>query len=310
MNNNYKNYDKYNCFIDYVSKFNLGEVLINESLKKYTTLRIGGNAFCVYKPDNLDNLRKAYNFIIRNNLDFFVLGNGSNLLISDDNHQKIFISLKKLNNVVLKKNILNVEAGASSPVVAKGVSRLGYSGLEFLAGIPATFGGIIYMNAGAQNKAISDCLESVTYLDEFGNLCEMVNINDKGFNYRTSPFQKRKVIIVSCKIKLNLCKNESSPLEIFNSYLQKKKETQPLNAFSAGCAFKNHYTTPAWKLIEGAGCSNLSINSASVSKIHHNFLVNNNNATFKDMYELLLLIQNEVYEKYQIKLEFEWCIIK
>lgn len=310
MNNDYRVYDKYEHFIDYVNKNNLGEIFRNESLKNYCTLHIGGNAFCVYKPDNLNNLTKAYNFIIRSNLDFFVLGNGSNLLISDDNHHKIFISLKNLNKVSLEKNILNVEAGAMVPIVAKNICRLGYTGLEFLAGIPGTFGGIVYMNAGALNKAISEVLETVTYLDEFGNLCEMTNIYDKGFDYRISPFQKRKVIIVSCKIKLYLAKDESIPLIVYNKNLEKKRTTQPINVYSAGCAFKNHDDTPAWKLIEGAGCSNLAIKSASVSKIHHNFLVNNGDATFKDMYELLLLIQNEVFEKYQIKLSFEWCIIK
>lgn len=301
---------KYNRFIKYIKDNNLGAIEENISLKKYCTLHIGGTARCIYKPFDLNNLKLAYKYIISNRLDFFVLGNASNILISDKFHDKIFINLKHLNNVTINKNILYCDAGANAMIVSKNTCRLGYTNLEFLAGIPGTIGGIIYMNAGAWNKQISDYLETVTYLDEFGNLCEMDNINNKGFKYRFSPFQKRKIIIVGCIIKLKLSKDESQPLAVYQEYLNKKKESQPLKSYSAGCAFKNPPHTNAWKLIEGAGCHKLRIGDAAVSEIHHNFLINKNNATFEDMYNLLTLIQEEVNEKYNIMLNSEWTILK
>ncbi len=299
----------YNDFIDYVIINKLGIIEEDVSLKNHCTMKIGGNCFCLFKPSSIQNLHLAYKFILKYNLDYFILGNGSNLLISDDYHMRIFISLKDLNNTKIYQGSLILESGVMIPMVSKNISRLGYTGLEFLAGIPGTVGGAIYMNAGAYGSCMSDILESVTYLDEFGNLCEMVDLNNKGFDYRSSPFQKRKVIIVACKVKIKQADNQNLPIEEYMNNLKRKKSTQPVNAYSAGCAFKNPIDHHAWKLIEASGCSNLSVGDAKVSDIHHNFLINQGTATFKDMYMLLNLIKKEVLEKYLIELEPEWCII-
>ncbi len=300
---------KYDFFIEEVERKKLGEVITNASLKEYCTLHIGGTAKIIYIPENLEQLKEAFKIIVDNSLSFFVIGKGSNLLISDDYHEKIFINLKKINQVNVNNNLVKVYSGALTNKLARSISLLGYTGLEFLAGIPGSIGGAIYMNAGAWNKEISEVVKDVTYLDENANLCLFVSHKDS-FSYRCSPFQKRKVIIVGCTLKVKLASREEMPLKIYQTYLDKKKKIQPCNVYSAGCAFKNPKSQPAWRLIENASCGKLKIGDAMVSKKHKNFLINKKEATFADMEKLLYLVQSEVYDKYLVKLELEWNILK
>jgi UDP-N-acetylmuramate dehydrogenase len=295
-------------FVQYVNKRGLGFIQTNVSLKDYTTIKIGGTCYAIFKPNNIKSLVQAYNYIILNKLDYFIIGNGSNMLISDDYHHFIFINLRGLNKIQVlnNENIISVESGVMGNLLAKKISELGFSGVEFLAGIPGTIGGIIYMNAGAWEQNISDKLISISYLDEFGKICIMKDIKNKGFGYRLSPFMKRKVIILSCEIKV---KQNVNALSIYNNYMKLKKASQPLKSFSAGCAFKNPNGKKAWSLIKQSN-SVLKINDASVSNLHYNFLINESNATFKDMYELLETIKKNVFNTFNIMLEEEWKIIK
>lgn len=296
----------YHDFFSYVQKHHLGVTLPDEDLKKYCTLKIGGKCYCVYKPNSIESLVKAYKFIITNKLEYYVIGNGSNLLISDEYHFKIFIYLKGLNTITLEGNLLNVDAGVMGNVLSKRISELGLSGLEFLAGIPATIGGMIYMNAGSNNKSISDVLESITYIDELGKICKMTDIPLKGFGYRMSPFMKRKVIILSCIINL---KKDLSSIQLYHDYLEKKINTQPLKERSAGCIFKNPNKSAAWKLIKEAASID-QINDACISNIHANFFINKKNATYNDFRRLIETIRQDVYEKYKILLESEITIVE
>lgn len=296
----------YHDFFSYINKHHLGVTLPDEDLKKYCTLKIGGRCYCVYKPNSIESLVKAYKFIIANKLEYYVIGNGSNLLISDEYHFKIFIYLKGLNTITLEDNLLNVDAGVMGNVLSKRISELGLSGLEFLAGIPATIGGMIYMNAGSNNKSISDVLESITYIDELGKICKMTDIPLKGFGYRMSPFMKRKVIILSCTINL---KKDLSSIHLYYDYLEKKVNTQPLKDHSAGCIFKNPNGVSAWKLIKEAKSID-QINDAGISDIHANFFINKKNATYNDFKKLIETIRQDVYEKYKILLESEITIVE
>ena len=295
-------------FVQYVNKKGLGFIQTNVSLKDYTTIKIGGTCYALFKPNNIKCLVLAYRYIIFNKLDYYIIGNGSNMLISDDYHHCIFINLKGLNKIQVlnKENIIQVESGVMGSLLSKKLSELGVSGIEFLAGIPGTIGGIIYMNAGAWEQNISDKLISITYIDEFGKICIMKDITSKGFGYRLSPFMKRKVIILSCEIKVEHNENAKN---IYNNYMKLKKASQPLKCFSAGCAFKNPNGKKAWNLIKQSN-SILKINDAAVSELHCNFLINEGNATFKDMYELLEIIKNNVFNTFNIMLEEEWKIIK
>lgn len=306
MNNNYK----YQAFIEYVLTNQLGIIEQDVDLKKYCTIKIGGRGFCLYQPNNIKNLHQAFEYLLKHKLKYFLIGNGSNLLISDKYHQIIFINLKLLKHIEIEPNDLVLESGVSIAMISKKMSSLGYTGLEFLSGIPGTVGGAIYMNAGAYGYDMSDILESITYLDELGNICEMTNVKDFGFSYRISPFQTQNAIIIACKIKIKKADNQELPYQIYMENLKRKIATQPINALSAGCAFKNPIEQPAWKLIKGIYHNQLKIGDAEISKIHYNFLINCGTATFVDMLQLLKMIKNMVYEEYQIELIPEWCIIE
>ena len=293
-------------FISYVKNNKLGLIEIDAELKNYCTLKIGGKCYCVYKPDTINNLIKAYNYILRRKIDYEVIGNGSNLLISDEYHFKIFICLKWLNQVSFKENTAIASSGVMGNVLSKKLSLNQISGLEFLAGIPGTIGGMIYMNAGPWGKSISEVIKSITYLDEFGKVCIMNNIRKLGFRYRKSPFMKRKVIIISCEFEL---KEDSSSIKLNYDYLEKKKKTQPLKEKSAGCTFKNPNNLYAWKLINETNTIR-KINDAEISNIHSNFFINNNNASFNDMRELIKRVQEDVFNTHHISLELELNIIE
>lgn len=297
---------RYLDFISYVKNNNLGLIELDASLKKYCTLKIGGKCYCIYKPDSINNLIKAYKYILKRKIDYEVIGNGSNLLISDEYHFKIFICLKGLNQVSFKSNAAIVSSGVMGNVLSKKLSLNQISGLEFLAGIPGTIGGMIYMNAGAWGKSISDVIKSITYLDEFGRVCIMDNIKKHGFGYRKSPFMKRRVLIISCELQL---KEDVSSIKLYYDYLEKKKLTQPLKEKSAGSTFKNPNNLYAWKLINETNTIR-KINDAEISSIHSNFFINKNNATFNDMRELIKRVQDDVFNTHHILLELELNIIE
>lgn len=293
-------------FIHYVNKLKLGLLFKDEELKKYNTFKIGGKCYCLYKPDNVDNFKKAYRYILLNKLDYFVIGNGSNLLITEEYQFRIYICLKGLNQISLNEDTIEVSSGVMGNILSKKLSLLNYSGLEFLAGIPGTIGGMIYMNAGSNNKSISDVLESITYIDELGKICTMNNIKDKGFSYRSTPFMKRKVIILSCIIKLTKDENAN---KLYLECLNNKMNSQPLSEHSAGCIFKNPFGYKSWQLIKDS-VKVKSINDAVISDKHANFLINKNHATFNDMKNLINRIKEEVYNKYNILLETEITIVE
>lgn len=297
---------KYIDFYHYVSKYQLGYIEKDVLLKNYTTLKIGGKCLCVYKPNSIKALIKAYKYILRNKLDYFILGNGSNTLISDEYHPLIVINLKKINSFILDFNKLYVEAGMMGNVLSKKISLMNFSGLEFLAGIPGTIGGMIYTNAGAWGTNISDVIESITYLNEFGNLCTMKNLENKGFSYRKSPFMKRHIIILSCEIHLRYNIEADA---IYNNYLNKKLLSQPLATHNAGCTFKNPHNLSAWKLIRQYE-SELKFENVSISDKHANFLINNGSASFNEMLTAINTIKEVVYKKNNIKLELEITILE
>ena len=292
-------------FFDFVEKNKLGITIKDADLKKYCTLRIGGKCYCLYKPNSVDSLIKAFKYIILRKLDYFIIGNGSNLLINDEYHFKVFICLKGLNQIEFDNDILKVEAGVMGNVLSKKISTQGFHGLEFLAGIPGTLGGMIYMNAGSHGKSLSDILESVTYLDEVGKVCTMTNIKDKGFGYRLSPFMKRKIIILSCNLNIM---QDTYAVNLYQEYLAKKIVSQPLKELSAGCIFKNPNELKAWELIKDSASIN-GVNDACISSIHANFFINKNNATFTDMLDLINKVSSDVYSKHKIILEPEITIV-
>lgn len=238
-------------------------------------------------------------------LSYIVLGKGSNSLFDDRGFKGVVI-LNKIDFFSSNpEGLFHVGAGYSFSLLGVQTARQGFSGLEFACGIPATVGGAVYMNAGANQSETKDSLVSVDYVDEEGNL-HSYNKENLLFSYRMSPFQKRKGAIVGAAFQLTPCKEaRKKQLEIIHY----RQQTQPYGDKSAGCVFRNPEGYSAGKLIQDSGLKNFSIGGAQVSTLHANFLINAEKSSSEDFKKLMDHVHHVVKDKYGIELEREIKVI-
>lgn len=286
---------------------NFGKVSIDTFFKDKTSFQIGGKIKYYIEVTDFDNLKLLIKYLFVNKIPYFVIGNGTNILVSDDDFDIVVISLKLLNNYYQEDGIFIIEAGANASYIGTKVTMLGYKNPLCLSLIPGSIGGVIYMNAGVYGVDIKQYLVKVEYLNEFGEIKYLENLN--GFSYRNTPFQNNKWIITKGYFKFE--KDDSNNgLSKLNDIRNIKRLTQPLNTKCAGSIFKNGIDFTAWKEIKKLNLDNLQIGDARVSKIHANIFVNEGNASFCDMYELINKVKQTVYDKSEILLEEEIEIIK
>lgn len=285
-----------------------GEVLENVDLKKYNTYRIGGKARYLIKPYNIESLELLINYLNNNNIKYLVIGNGSNIILPDEDYDGVIILLSNLNKCIINKDEVYVEAGEMLNVFVMNVVNNNLGGIENLCGIPGTLGGAIVQNAGCYGTNISDKLISVSYLEN-GKVFEIKN-SECNFSYRDSIFKSNKnKITLSAKFKFNF-KNKDEMLSIIKENNQKRKNSQPLEYPNAGSVFRNPVNLSSGKLIDEAGLKGYNINDAYVSIKHANFIINRGNATSKDIIDLINYIKKVILEKYNIELILEQEIIK
>ncbi len=279
------------------------EYLKDELLSKHTTYKVGGPCSYMVFPKNVDELKKIVEIIKDNKMKYMILGNGSNVIFSSKKYEGTIINLKYLKDYKIERNKLTAYSGASLPQIALFTVNNGYKGLDFAVGFPASVGGAVFMNAGCYGSEMSDVILDVTYLDENLNMHTIKNDKCK-FSYRNSIFkQNKKMIIVSCTIKLTKTKEDLK--QLIDERMKKRIQTQPLEKPSAGSVFKNPEGTSAGKLIEDAGLKGKQIGGAKVSEKHANFIINEENATGEDIKKLVKYVSDEVEEKYNIRLETE-----
>lgn len=285
-----------------------GEVITNVNLKDYNTYKIGGKAKYLIKPYNIDKLKSLIDYLKENNIKYFVLGRGSNVILPDEDYDGVVILLEKINNINISNNNVLVEAGCSLNMFINTLINNSLSGLENLYGIPGTIGGAIVQNAGCYGSTISDYIESVTYLEN--GMFNEVTKDECQFNYRSSIFKNNKnKIIISCKFKLKV-DNKNEMLEIIKSNMIKRKNNQPLEYPNAGSVFRNLDDISAGKLIEDNNLKGYNINGAYISNKHANFIINKSNATSKDIKDLINYIKETVKKNNNIELILEQEIIK
>ena len=285
-----------------------GIVLENVNLKDYNTYKIGGIAKYIVKPNKVEDLINLIDYLKKENIDFLVIGKGSNIILPDEDFDGVLILLDNLNKYVIKDNVVEVEAGIVLGTFIMNLVNNSLGGLENLCGIPGTLGGAIVGNAGCYGSLISDYLVSVTYLEN--GTIKTISKNDCNFSYRDSIFKRDKnKIILSCKFELNKS-NKEDMLEVIKENNLKRKNSQPLEYPNAGSVFRNPEGVAAGKLIEDLGLKNYNINGASVSNKHANFIINKANAESKDIVTLIEFIQEKVEKEYGIKLILEQEIIK
>ena len=288
---------------------NICEIKENVDLQNYNTYKIKTYTKYLAIPSNVDELINLLNYLKDNNIKYFILGNGSNVILPDEAFDGVVISLKKLNNIEINDDIVEAGAGVMMPVLAKKTIDLALSGLEWATGIPGTLGGSIVGNAGAYLHEIMEYVLEVTVLDEDYNI-KTLKKEDITYNYRTSSFKEKKnYIILSAKLKLRHGDKEES-LDLVADRLKRRLASQPLDMPSAGSVFRNpSKELPAGKIIEDLGFKGKGKGNAKVSEKHANFIVNNGGATACDVVNLINDIKKEVEDKYQIKLVCEQEIV-
>lgn len=308
--------NKFVQFREYIQKYQLGSTLENVSFKCLTTLKVGGTCRILYFPDDLESLVLSVKFLKRENIPYFMIGAGSNLLVNDRDFDLVVISLKKFKRYYIDKEDnqywdIYVEAGVRAPILANYLADRKISGAEFLCVIPGTMGGLTCMNAGAYKRCMADIIHSVTFLDEQGDIQTLTNKdNQLQFTYRKSMFQNKELVIISILLRFPKGCQGELPKDKMHRYLKTKRESQPIDTSNAGSVFKNQGDFFSWQIIDQLGYRGYKIGGAKVSEKHANFIINDQDATFLDMITLIQMITYDAKKKLNVSMECEWEILQ
>lgn len=270
-------------------------------LKEWTTFAVGGPADYLIEVHDIPTMQTVLSFCHQSHLRYFILGKGSNILFDDRGFAGLIIVNRIQFLEQLEPHEWHVGAGYSFSLLGTQTARQGWSGLEFACGIPGTVGGAVFMNAGANGRETSHTLVSVDFVSSTGELFSFSK-EELSFDYRSSSFQKHKGAIVGATFSLSQgAQARQDQLNI----LDYRKKTQPYNAKSAGCMFRNPPTHRAGALIEQSGLKGKTWGGAQVSTVHANFIINTGTATSTDIFNLTRFIQQEVKAKTNVDLERE-----
>lgn len=294
--------------MDFLSAINeiVGEnnVISNELMSAHTTFKVGGPAKYFVIPQSVDHIRKCVELAKNNEIEYTVIGNGSNLLVSDEGYDGMVIYIgKNMSKAEVNGIEIHAEAGISLAGLFQVAKSNSLKGFEFAAGIPGNLGGACFMNAGAYGGEMKDVLVSVKTLDISGNI-HNYRVDDMGLGYRCSNFQKNGEIVLSATIRLEYG-DVTEITEMASELAKKRIDKQPLEYPSAGSTFKRPEGYFAGALIERAGLKGKGIGGAIVSEKHAGFVINKNKATAKDIYDTIKLVINTVNDKTGITLEPE-----
>ena len=280
------------------------EILVAEPMKNHTTFRIGGPADALALPKTPEEVAEVVRFCNEHAQPYYVLGNGSNLLVSDEGYRGIVLQLyRNFNDIQVNGEMITVQSGAMLAAVARTAYQNGLTGLEFASGIPGTIGGAVVMNAGAYGGEMKHVLREVTVLTKEG---EVLAIPAKALElgYRTSVIPKNGWIVLGAVLQLK----KGDPEQILARMEELKEQRitkQPLDLPSAGSTFKRPEGYFAGKLIMDAGLRGFTVGGAQVSEKHCGFVVNRGDATAADVWELICEVKRRVKERTGVELEPE-----
>ena len=298
--------------INNIRKITGGMILKNEPMAGHTTFRTGGIADYYIIPRNTKELAGLIRYFALNGIDYFVIGNGSNLLVSDEGYRGVIIDLGRNDDTAFTmlgyewqddELIMDLGAGCLMSAVGRFAAKFGGTGFEELSGIPGCIGGACIMNAGAFDREMKDVVRSVEAVDKKGNIINL-SASDIEFRYRGSSLMDEGLIVTRAEIALQ--KGETEEIEKKNEeFLKRRQEKQPLEYPSAGSTFKRPEGHFAGKLISDAGLKGFSVGGACVSEKHAGFVINKGGATSTDIYELMKKVREIVLDKYGVTLEPE-----
>ena len=295
------NQNIYNQLIQIIDK---ERVLTDEPMKKHTTFRVGGNADYFVMPRTTEEVQKVIALCKNENLPYYILGNGSNLLVGDKGYRGVIIQIyKEMNEITVDGDCIRAQAGALLSKVGSVALEAELAGFEFAAGIPGAVGGAVVMNAGAYGGEMKDILASATVLTEDGRILTLKNEELK-LGYRTSIVAKKNYIVLEAVYHLQ--KGNKAEIRAKMDELKIQRVTkQPLEYASAGSTFKRPEGYFAGKLIQDAGLRGFQVGGAQVSEKHCGFVINKGDATAADIVELMRQVSEKVYQEFGVTLELE-----
>jgi len=282
-------------------------IRLDEPLAKKTTLRVGGPADIFVEPASESELAAIVRYSAEQGVPLMMIGRGSNLLIRDGGIRGVVLSLGNPNfsQIEIRDGRLHCGAGAKLKNVSIEARRSNFSGFEFLEGIPGSIGGALRMNAGAMGGAMFDRVETLRFMDRAGGIHQLPR-NELLVKYRSCPLLKENIAL-SAVLKGDIASTEAVALKM-KEFSNKRWDSQPAQP-SAGCIFKNPVTIPAGKLVDELGFKGTRLGGAMVSDIHGNFIVNDSNATARNVLELIEIVKKRAREARGIELETEVEIV-
>ena len=280
------------------------QILTEEPMKKHTTFRIGGPADYLVLPQTAEEVAKIVALCKEQQEPWYIMGNGSNLLVSDEGVRGVVIQLlRNFNQIQVEGTQIRMQAGAQNAAVARQALDASLAGFEFAAGIPGTIGGAVVMNAGAYGGEMKDILKEVTVLDQEGQI-RTLPAEELELGYRTSIIARKGYLVLEAVIELKPG-NAEDIKAVMDDLKEKRVTKQPLEYPSAGSTFKRPHGYFAGKLIMDAGLRGFTVGGAQISEKHCGFVINKGNATAKDVTDLMEETKKIVMEKFGVVLEPE-----
>ncbi|MBR5475029.1 MAG: UDP-N-acetylmuramate dehydrogenase [Lachnospiraceae bacterium] len=284
-----------------------GRVLVQEPMKRHTTFRAGGPADYFVEPATEEELKKVMDLLREEQMPYYILGNGSNLLVSDQGYRGVIVSMLALKDCRVDGNLVYAGAGIKMSVLAREILAAGLTGFEFGAGIPGTLGGAVVMNAGAYGGEMVQILKSVRVMTMEGEVLDLPAAELK-LSYRYSLVPEMGYIVLGAEMEL--VPGEQSEIHAkMDELAQKRRDKQPLEFPSAGSTFKRPEGYFAGKLIQDSGLAGYRVGGACVSPKHCGFVVNDQDGTASDIYQLCKEVEACVWERFGVKLTMEVKIL-
>lgn len=284
------------------------DILTKEYMKNHTSFKIGGSADFLVTPRTVDQIQNLIITLKKENIPVFIMGNGSNLLVSDKGIRGVVIKLSKnFSSFSISGDEVTAQSGILLSTLSKSIVNESLSGFEFASGIPGTIGGAVTMNAGAYDSEMKNIVEEVVAMDMDGNIKTFTN-QEMNFRYRKSRVTDETLVVLEAKLKLEKGNIEDIKAKI-DDFTVRRTTKQPLTAYSAGSTFKRPEGYFAGKLIEDAGLKGIIMRNAAVSSLHSGFVINTGDATCENILELIEFIKLTVFSKFGVMLEEEVRVV-
>ncbi len=293
---------------DILEDKNFGKILYNEEMKNHTTFKIGGPVDAMIIPSREEEIIDAVKFLRDNNIDFMIMGNGSNILVKDGGIRGVVVKISEgFNSIEIEDKKVYCQAGALLSTISKRALGKNLKNFEFASGIPGTIGGAMVMNAGAYGGEMKDVVLKLKAIDKKGNIREYSN-EELNFKYRNSRVWDEGLIVLSVELELENGNYDEIKLKL-DDLTHRRTSKQPLEYPSGGSTFKRPEGYYAGKLIDDAGLRGIRYRGAMVSEKHCGFIINIDNASCKDVLDLIDVVKKTVYDKYGVELEREIKLI-